>query len=246
MGIVTKNIVINRIIKDKELFPIVPASVRRQWMDGTDQKFAYNCLPLNIANEYGWVVLSPADFSVSWYGGSSNPDVEIFSTDKDFLDHTVISHFGSGTFTIQLDFVIQTPKNYSLYIRGVSNQEHKIIQPLDAIVETDWLPFTFTYNFRFTDCGVVDFKKGDPLFMFFPIERSTVENFELKTINIEDNESFYKDYIEYSTSRSNFKSDGKRLQFQRFYKDGRGPNKKYSILNHTKRLIFGSKPDTIE
>src|SRR4051812_45121993 len=31
--------------------PIVPAPARRDWMDATHEKFAYRCLPLNIANQ---------------------------------------------------------------------------------------------------------------------------------------------------------------------------------------------------
>ena len=32
---------------------IRPAPVERDWMDATNQRFAYRCLPLNIANAYG-------------------------------------------------------------------------------------------------------------------------------------------------------------------------------------------------
>ena len=39
---------------------IRPASVERDWMEGTDQRYAYRCLPLNIANTFGWEILCTA------------------------------------------------------------------------------------------------------------------------------------------------------------------------------------------
>ena len=35
---------------------IRPAPVERDWMEATGNRFAYRCLPLNIANAYGWEV----------------------------------------------------------------------------------------------------------------------------------------------------------------------------------------------
>jgi hypothetical protein len=242
----SKEIIVHRLNGNKEIFKIIPLSLNRKWMNDTNKKFAYKCLPLNIANQYGWAVLSPANFSVSWYGGSGKEQVEVFSSDPDFLESIIVSHFGEATFTLQLDFVIQTPENYSLYIRGVPNEINSTIRPLDAIVETDWLPFTFSYNYKFAETGTVDFKRGDPLFVFFPIERNSVENFKLKQINIEDNQDLYQDFLDYSDSRISFNKDQNDNKFQRFYQDGRGPKKEYSIKNHLKRLFFGQDNGKID
>ena len=35
-------------------------------------------------------------------------------------------------------------------VTGPFNQPKDAIQPLTAIVETDWAPFTFTMNWKFT------------------------------------------------------------------------------------------------
>ena len=45
---------------------IRPAPVERDWMEATSQRFAYRCLPLNIANAYGWEVLCNASFLAMW------------------------------------------------------------------------------------------------------------------------------------------------------------------------------------
>jgi hypothetical protein len=33
---------------------IHPAPLERDWMEATNPRYAYRCLPLNIANAYGW------------------------------------------------------------------------------------------------------------------------------------------------------------------------------------------------
>jgi hypothetical protein len=48
---------------------IVPAPVERSWMDRTNNGFAYRCLPLNIANAHGWLILNPVAFVAEWNGG---------------------------------------------------------------------------------------------------------------------------------------------------------------------------------
>lgn len=44
-------------IEDFPSMPIIPAPTQRTWMDATDDRFAYRCLPLNIANQHGWWLL---------------------------------------------------------------------------------------------------------------------------------------------------------------------------------------------
>jgi hypothetical protein len=104
---------------------------------------------------------------------------------------------------------------------------------------------TFTYNFLLTDPGTYTFKKGEPLFTFFPIERNTVEKFELKESRIEDNPELLKDFKEYSDKRKNFIENmfktGKDL-YQNFYRNGVKANgEKVNIKNHITNLIFGGK-----
>src|SRR5689334_4989406 len=43
-----------------------PAPVRRQWM--SEHPGAYQCLPMVVANQWGWQVLCPTDVRVTWDG----------------------------------------------------------------------------------------------------------------------------------------------------------------------------------
>ena len=56
-------------LAEREHIDIRPAPVERAWMEATDQRFAYRCLPLNIANAFGWEILCPSAFTAAWDGG---------------------------------------------------------------------------------------------------------------------------------------------------------------------------------
>jgi hypothetical protein len=232
------SLTVYRLDADRSMLDIEPMNMQRSWMHKTTNKFAYKCLPLGIANQYGWQVLSPVNFSVSWFGGEGAEAVSVDSDDDSFEEYRKIfhSHFGNGVFTINPDFLIRTPEQYSLYIRGVPNKDYGVLQPLDAIVETDWLSFTFSYNFRFTEPGTVFFKKGDSLFSFFPIERMTVETFDIIEDSIFNNSELLLKYKEHSSGRELSNKNG---VFQRFYLNGLDSfGNPYDIKNHLKKIMF--------
>jgi hypothetical protein len=244
-----KEVVINRLFDGPPIFPVVPLTAKRNWMNESRDKFAYKCIPLNVANQYGYAVLCPADFTLDWWGGKEEKDVDFYVTSEEdyFIDH-LHSYFGGGTFTIHVDFIIRTPEGFSTYIRGVPNETKQGLKPLDAIVETDWLSYTFTYNFLLTEPGSYSFKKGEPLFVFFPIERNTVENFKLIESKIENNPELSEDFKDYHEKRlKTITAPLKKPTWQYFYRDGvNASGKKVNIKNHITNLIFGGKRGNIK
>jgi hypothetical protein len=52
---------------------IIPGRASRSWMDDTNQRFAYRCIPLSIANASGWEIVLPFSFSAVWNGGDRPP-----------------------------------------------------------------------------------------------------------------------------------------------------------------------------
>jgi len=140
----------------------------------------YNCLPLKIANELGWTVTCPCDFSCIWDGDASRQGVKIFSDTKNThqeISKLVMSHFSAGTLTFIIPYIFRTPKKYALYLRGPTNYYKEGIQYLDAVVETDWLNYSFTYNIKIHSINKkISFKKGEPLFSFIPLDLSKIHN----------------------------------------------------------------------
>ncbi len=201
-----------------------PAPVRRDWMDATPDKYAYRCLPLNIANAHGWEILCPSGFTAIWNGGQGLADIIVEHDDKD--DPTsAISHFGSGVLTFHVRGLFRTEPGFDLWVAGPVNEPRQHIYPLAGLVETDWLEFTFTMNWLMeTPNFPVRFEKGEPFCSFFPVERGLIEKFDPVIRDIDEEPELKAAYKAYSDSRKSFNndlkivgSDARKEKWQRTY-----------------------------
>jgi Family of unknown function (DUF6065) len=131
---------------------IRPAPIDRDWMDRTDQRFAYRCLPLNIANAYGWEILCSSGFVAVWNGEDGLPAVSIVP-DSD-APPPAVSHFGHGVLTFHVPCLFRTEPGFDLMVQGPINRPKDAIAALSGAIETDWSPYSFTMNWIFTH-GVI-------------------------------------------------------------------------------------------
>jgi Family of unknown function (DUF6065) len=155
---------------------IRPAEATRPWMDATPEAFAYRCLPLNIANSHGWEILSPCSFEAIWYGGSAVQDVTVRVSPHVPPHDRPVSLFGQGTITFHIQGLFRTPPGWNLWISGSPNSAKDGIAPLSAVVETDWSPYTFTMNWRFTRRNHwVRFATDEPICFIFPVQRGALQ-----------------------------------------------------------------------
>ena len=70
-------------------------------------------------------------------------------------------------------------------VKGPANHIKDGIQPLEGIVETDWLMSTFTMNWKLTRiCEWVSFKKDEPFCMLVPLPRGLPESLIPKRVPI--------------------------------------------------------------
>ena len=105
--------------------------------------------------------------------------------------------------------MFQTTKGHGLYVKGPTNRNKPSIYPLEGLVETDWLTFTFTMNWRFTEKNKpVVFEEGEPFCQFFPYPRDYVNKFE--TIKKQMSEGTYEAYSVFSKSREEFNDNPDR------------------------------------
>src|SRR6188472_1682483 len=153
---------------------LVPAPVRRDWMDRTPNRFAYRCLPLLIANQSGWLILNPDPIQATWDGSDRLDGVAIEPLSARLP--TVRSHFGSGVLTWNVPYLFRTSAGYNLHVRGPANAPKDGATPLEGIVETDWSPATFTVNWKLTRPGLpVVFEADEPICMIAPQRRGELE-----------------------------------------------------------------------
>lgn len=190
---------------------IIPAIARRKWMDRTPSGFANRCLPLLIANQWGWFILNPYRFEVLWNGGPHPNDLHIrLSPNSGAASHRsmeplVRSHFGHGIITWRIPYLIRTPPGWNLYVRGPANWCKDGVAPLDAVVETDWSPAPFTMNARVTRPDAwISFEQNEPVCMVFPVPRQGIECFSPEIRSLSDEPDLQREFAEWKRSREDF------------------------------------------
>ena len=154
---------------------LAPSPVERDWMERTNAGFAYRCLPLNIANAHGWLILNAAPLIAEWDGGMGVEAVTVQGATPD-ASIQADSHFGSGVLTFTVGALFRTEPGWDLLVTGPFNRPKDAIQPLTGIVETDWAPFSFTMNWKFTrKFAPVAFERDEPFCMIFPIRAACAQ-----------------------------------------------------------------------
>jgi len=106
--------------------------------------------------------------------------------------------------TFQIPFLFKTPDGWNLMVRGPTNSPKDGITALDGIIETDWAHSTFTMNWRFTRACTVEFAVGEPICLFFPIQRGVLERFRGEIRMLEGDREFENKFREWSASRDRF------------------------------------------
>jgi hypothetical protein len=186
---------------------ITTAPVDRSWMNQTTNRFAYRCLPLNIANAHGWLILNTVPFTAIWNGES---DIGAVSVQPCSVGSPLLarSHFGSGVLTFKVNGLFQTEPGFDLMVTGPLNEPKDGIQPLTGIVETDWSPFSFTMNWKFTrNLTSVSFEQDEPYCMIYPLARGTIEEVDPEIRLMDENKVVQEQFNAFSLSRARFQED---------------------------------------
>jgi hypothetical protein len=234
-------------IKNYNIDDVVESLIGKPTREWFTYPFSF-CLPLTIANQYGFVIKAANDITLYWTGGDSHVSVQ--SVGYQYGDYEVQQYntnFGSGVLTIENKFLLRTPPNVNLMVIPVPNHYIEGVYPLTGVVETDNLRRSFTFNLKVTTPHKkIYIKKGDWLASFIPVPRFYVEKFKLENL-----EEIYSEEI-----IKNEKQDMEKLLWERFnHKDNGGdigkPNdsgRRYfkglfpddtPYKNHQKRIVDG-------
>jgi hypothetical protein len=192
-------------------------------MDQASHGFAYRCLPLNIANAHGWLLLNTTAFAAEWDGGPS-PEAICLEPQTAGAPLSASSHFGHGVLTFSVGALFRTSAGYDLMVTGPFNQPKDGLQPLTGIVETDWGPFSFTMNWIFTrKLTRITFESDEPFCMIFPVKRGLVEEVIPEIRALESDAELAQTYRTWTDRRLAFnrelKVPGSSAQAQKWQKD---------------------------
>jgi hypothetical protein len=230
-------------VVDGHTVDIRPAPVDRAWMDNIDQRFAYRCLPLSIANAHGWEILCTARLTAVW-NGNHGLDAVTVTTDGGGIAPT-ISHFGFGVLTFHVPCLFRTDAGFDLMVSGPINRPKDAIAPLTGLIETDWSPYSFTMNWQFTrPQTAVRFDKGEPFCHIMPIRRGEIESVEPEICSLSDNPELKRQYETWTAKRGQFNvdlrqpgSEAQAEKWQKLYHRGVMPDgEAIGAVDHRTRL----------
>jgi hypothetical protein len=219
-----------------------PAEATRTWMDETQDAFAYRCLPLNIANAHGWEVLAPCGFSARWNGGQASSALDIRCAAGSNLRPTSI--FGNGVVTFHLHGLFRTEPGWNLFVGGSPNRPKDGIYPLSGVIETDWAPYSFTMNWKFTRADHwVSFDEGEPFCFVYPVQRGVLEAMEPEIREIGSEPALQADHSKWSAERTYFNDQltvkdtaEARMRWQKRYYRGLTMQGEPGIPDHQAKL----------
>jgi hypothetical protein len=210
---------------------IVAAQMQRYWMEDFIDRHAYRCLPMAIANSYGWEILAPCNFIVDWDGTPQPGGLRCFTRDAyPHLDRFAHSNFGRGIVTFHTGFMFRTPPGWQLMVTGPINRPKRNIVALSGVVETDWLPYPFTMNWQMIGRGATSFQKDEPFCLVYPVPEGMLQRVRPVVRSIEEEPDLKRQMATWAASRDKFlkteaASGGGALRagWQRFYFKGEMP-----------------------
>lgn len=232
--------------------PIAPAEARRDWMDGSVARAAYRCLPLTMANASGWELRLPAEVRVAWNGKADRKAVTISGYDPSWPVRAYVqSHFGEGVVTFVTGYLFRTSPGVAVWTSGPPNQPKDGISPLTGLVETDWLPFPFTMNWKFTRPGEVVFAKGEVFCFVTLMEHAKLETVNPRVGDIGLDPELEREFKAWTDSRADFNKrleerepEALREAWQRYYMRGDSPGEARPKKGHaTKRRL--AEPESL-
>jgi len=223
---------------------LVAANPLRRWMDEFPQRHAYRCLPLAIANAYGWEILSPCSFDIVWEGGMAANDIQIRATDGfPWLSHFATSNFTRGIVTFHTHYLFRTSPGWQLIATGPFNEPKHGIAPLTGVIETDWLPYPFTMNWHLTKPGKVHFKKDEPVCLIFPVAQGAMNDVTPVIKPLAKDAELQKQFETWRQKRQEFMRGHEALDpailkqaWQKFYFRGELPDSDVKAASHEVKL----------
>lgn len=171
---------------------IVPAHPQREWMNASvaedqhdpnkiDIGFANRCLPMLMVNQMGWNVVNKRAFiATSMPQGNivyhwSEPQARFGSPINNFKEGNHVTWKSPWTF--------KTPPGWDLLILPPPNAYLPLgVTCLSALVETDHIPASFTFNWHVPVGRSIWVNPGDIVCRLVPYPTAELEKFSLEVI----------------------------------------------------------------
>lgn len=155
--------------------------LKRDWMDLTFDRHAYQCFPVSLANRLGWYISFPEDISFIWNGinDSSSGHVSILSGEK-----YVHPNRGNRTVSFNTGIYFSSKKNVSLLTMPVPNQFIEGTQCFTTLLSTSVLENDFPIAWIVNKANeVITIPANTPIAAVLPISLNDVQSYSLNIVS---------------------------------------------------------------
>jgi hypothetical protein len=195
-------------------------SVKRDWMEQTYDRHAYNCFPVNLTNSLGWGISFPDDITFIWDGisDSSHEHVKILEGEK--WCHPFRSN---ATISFKTGITIKTDEDVTTLVMPVPNQFIDGAQSFTTFLSTSFFIGEIQSAWRITKANVpITIKAGTPVCSIVPINLSKLNNSELHIKSLSEMPKLNFNGEEYGIESERISKTGNWTHFYRNATDHKG------------------------
>lgn len=197
---------------------IKQSEARRDWMEETYEKHAYQCFPLSLTNTLGWSVSFPEEISFVWNGISNSiPDNVKILSGNDYV-HT---RRANATISFKTNTIFKTQKNITILIMPTPNLFIRGVQCFTTLISTSFFESPIDAVWKILEPNVkITIPAGTPVCNIIPISLSEMQDSKIIYQN--------KKEFEKIVNKNNNPEKEKKIRdeiylsgnFTKFYKNG--------------------------
>ena len=165
-----------------QAYPLQPGNRRRDWIEDMN-KWPRRCLPLTIANTFGWDLCSSIDVELTWHG-DMNEQVQLSISNGP--SECLSNHLTSGIVSWLVPWIIRTEKDWGIMVGPVPNLLRDGVTCHSGVIETSWFPSTYGITWMFTRPCSIKVSKGEPVGRIMPIRIKDLVGSSIDILPMED------------------------------------------------------------
>jgi len=215
-------------------FNIDPMSIKRNWMDVTDEKHAYRCFPVTQANVIGWNISCKEDVVFTWDGVNDQTDQHV----KISSPEGAYSGRGQSTISLNTGLVFRTDPDVSIWTINPVNYFNDDFETMSNLISTSFYdnPLPLAIKAKKVNVETV-IKAGTPIATIIPISLTNLNNSSIEIVQYRDDDrSRHKSNMSYGEAAQVVNTSGKWTDWYRDAVDENG-NSLGSHETKTLRLL---------
>lgn len=192
---------------------LTPLSVKREWMDDTQNSHAYHCFPVSLTNQMGWGLSFPEDIIFIWDGVSdaSPGHVKILAGHK----YATPSR-ANATISFNTGIMFRTDEDTTLFQMPVPNYPRDGISPFSILMTTSFYSKELPCAWQITKANEeITIKANTPIIAIIPLNLSEINNSEIIFEDIKYAKMPDADNSDYSLIGAEINSQGKWTDWYR-------------------------------